>query len=344
MVGIIGGDAGLCRSSSNGGLPLVNDEKCEARTRFRVHPAFAGYRLDQFLMQMIPKLSRNRIQKAIASRVRLSWNAPVKPSTPVREGEEVIIADPEIEEKTITFEPRVLYEDEDVLAIDKPPGLVVHPTHNHLKNTVITLLRQRRGEPELTLAHRLDAETSGVLLLSRRRWAARKLQMAFERAQVDKFYRALVFGHPAEERFNVELPLGYHSEDDVVYRQSPRAREAKPCKTRFRVLSHVGPLALVEAELLTGRRHQIRAHLALAGHPVVGDKLYGLDDRDYRRYLRLERLDEEHLAQLLATRCLLHCERMELAHPRPDKGRLSIHSEIPADMLEVIENQGRTRG
>ncbi|MDQ7007657.1 MAG: RluA family pseudouridine synthase [Acidobacteriota bacterium] len=315
----------------------MKDSEAITRTRFRVHPAMAGYRLDQFLMRMIPRLSRNRIQKAIARRVRLSWDAPVKPSTPVREGGEVIIESPHPEEASIDFDPVVLYEDEDLLAIDKPPGLVVHPTHNHLRNTVISLLRRRRGEDDLTLAHRLDAETSGVLLLSRHRWAARKLQTAFERGKVRKHYLALVFGHPVEDAFVCRQPLGYHSADTVVYRQSPLAAQTRECETRFRVLRRVGRLSLVEAELLTGRRHQIRAHLALEGHPVVGDKLYGLEDRQVRQYLKAGELDDALRERLGADRCQLHCHSMVFPHPRRESGEIAVRAEMPADMARLLE-------
>jgi len=308
-------------------------------SRFRVSPAYAGYRLDQFLMRMIPKLSRNRIQRAISERVRLSWDAPVKPSTPVRQGGEVLIADPEIVEQTIEFDPAVLFEDDDILAINKPAGVVVHPTHNHLRNTVIGLLRRQRDESELSLAHRLDAETTGVLLLSRRRWAARKLQTSFERGRVDKIYLALVFGVPPSETFTVDLPLGYLSVDGVVYRQTPQASDAKPCETRFRIVSRHGRFTLLEAQLLTGRRHQIRAHLAQTGHPVVGDKLYGLDDSSYRRYLRAGGLDREQQDALVAPRCLLHCRRLEIPHPR-NQERVVIEAPTPADLEEQIRDAG----
>ncbi len=304
--------------------------------RFLVGPAYAGYRLDQFIGRMIPKLSRNRVQKLIANRVRLSWQTTVKASTPVREGGQVFIDDEEIREETIEFDPAIVFEDEDVLAIDKPPGIVVHPTHSHLRNTVITLLRRQRDEKELTLAHRIDAETSGVLLLGRHRWAARKLQLSFEKGRVEKVYLALAFGETPEE-FTVELPLGYHSEDTVVYRQRPDAAETKSAKTIFRRRELVGPYSLLEAQLVTGRRHQIRAHLAFSGYPIVGDKLYALDDRDYRRYLHAGSLDDELRAKLVASRSMLHCHRMALPHPRHERGTLEMVAAMPADMAAVIE-------
>ncbi len=313
----------------------------EPRVRFTVHAALAGYRLDHFLQRMIPKLSRNRVQKAIATRVRISWDAPVKPSTPVREGGIVSIEDAKITEETIAFDPPVLYEDEGILAIDKPPGIVVHPTHSHLRNTVITLLRQQRGEDNLTLAHRLDAETSGILLLGRHRWAARKLQTAFEKGRVDKHYLALVFGHPEEDSFRCELPLGPFSRDKFIYRQSPEADETRECETRFRVLSRGARFSLIEAELLTGRRHQIRAHLACCGFPVVGDKLYALDNRDYRRFLHGGGLDEDHREKLVAERCLLHCKKMVVPHLRTPAQRIEISCSLPADMRSLFDADSR---
>lgn len=305
--------------------------------RFRVGPAYAGYRLDQFLQRMIPKLSRNRIQKAIDERVRLSWEAPVKASTPVRENGEVWVDDPDVNEEAIAFDPAILYDDGDLLAIDKPPGIVVHPTHSHLRNTVITLLRRQLNAPELTLAHRLDAETSGVLLLGRHTWAARRAQSAFQRGKVEKSYLAIVFGRPVEDRFSVDLPLGYHSRDSFVFRQLPEGQEARASLTEFEVLERMARASLVRAFPKTGRRHQIRAHLAAAGHPIVGDKLYGLDDRAYRRYLKLGRLDDELLARVGAERLMLHSSTLSLPHPRQPGERIEITAPLPADMAAWLE-------
>lgn len=318
---------------STGYAPRVSGESPLKSTaaRFKIGPAYAGFRLDQFLQRMIPKLSRNRIQKAIESRVRLSWDAPVKASTPVREGEEVFVDDPAVNEEAIPFDPPVLYQDEDLLAIDKPSGLVVHPTHSHLRNTVITLLRQRTGEPGLTLAHRLDAETTGVLLLGRHQAAARRIQLSFERGKVKKAYLAVVFGQPDTGEFTIDLPLGPVSRDKFVFRQGPGGEDSRHAVTRIQVLERRGATCLVQAEPVTGRRHQIRAHLAQAGFPIVGDKLYVLDDRLYRRYLRQGSLDADLLARLGAPRCLLHSHRLAIPHPRDPATLVTIVSPAPPD-------------
>lgn len=313
------------------------DDPKDHPARFRVPPAYAGYRLDQFLQRMIPRLSRSKVQRAIGERVRLSWQAPVKPSTPVREGCDVFVDDPEVNEPEFDFHPPILFEDRDLLVIDKPAGLVVHPTHSHLRNTVITLLRRQRGEPQLTLLHRLDAETSGVLLIGRHRWAARRMQTRFERGRVSKTYLALVFGVPESESFSVELPLGTSSRDGFVFRQSPRAERTRECRTEFRVLRAQTDTALVEASLVTGRRHQIRAHLACVGHPIVGDKLYALDDREYRRYLSNGALDGRQLATLRASRCMLHARAARLEHPRDRDRWVEVQAPLPADMRTLLE-------
>jgi len=312
------------------------EQRRDSAARFKVGPAFAGYRLDQFLQRMIPKLSRTRIQHAIEERVRLSWEAPVKPSTPVRAGGIVIVDDPAVNEETIPFDPDILYEDDDLLAIDKPAGLVVHPTHSHYRNTVITLLRQRRGEPELTLAHRLDAETSGALLLGKHTWAARKVQTSFERGRVEKTYLALVFGEPADDTFAIDLPLAAVTRDQFVYRQGGH-EAGRPSETHVEVLRRLGRASLVRVTPKTGRRHQIRAHMAHAGYPIIGDKLYVLDDRAYRHYLKLGALDDELRAKLAADRLMLHSHRIALPAPREPARRLEIVAPLPAEFSAWME-------
>lgn len=330
-------------ANGRGYTPGVPSNGSSSAARFRVGPAYAGYRLDQFLQRMIPKLSRSRIQKAIDERVRLSWPAPVKASTPVRENGEVFVDDPEVNEEAIEFDPAILYDDGDLLAIDKPPGLVVHPTHSHLRNTVITLLRRQMNAPDLTLAHRLDAETSGVLLLGRHTWAARKAQSAFQRGKVEKSYLAIVFGCPEQDRIEIDAPLGYQTKDDFVFRQLPGGKDARASQTEIEVLERLPGAALVRASPRTGRRHQIRAHLATVGHPIVGDKLYVLDDRAYRRYLRLGALDDELRARLGADRLMLHSHTLSLPDPRRPGERITIVAPLPADMAGWLDAQRRSR-
>jgi 23S rRNA pseudouridine1911/1915/1917 synthase len=307
----------------------------EHAARYVVSAALAGMRLDRYLQRMIPKLSRNRIQRAIRDRVELSWEAPVKASTPVPEGGTVIVRDPAVAEVPLEYDPSVLHEDEDLLAVDKPAGLVVHPTHSHYRNTLIKLLWEARDDDRsLTLAHRLDAETSGVILLTRNKAAARTVQMAFQRGEIEKEYLAWVHGRPEEEEGRITLPLGPFSEDDFIYRQDPRGRDPKECSTVWRVEGRLAGRTLLRLRIGTGRRHQIRAHLAALGHPVVGDKLYGLDNRAYRRFLRLGGLDEELRERLGADRQLLHSARLRLAHPRGGE-LLVIEAPLPEDMRET---------
>lgn len=307
----------------------------EHAARYIVSAGLAGMRLDRYLQRMIPKLSRNRIQRAIRDRVELSWEAPVKASTPVPEGGIVIVRDPAVAEVPIDYEPSVLHEDEDLLAVDKPAGLVVHPTHSHYRNTLIKLLWEARDDDRsLTLAHRLDAETSGVILLTRNKVAARRVQTAFQRGEIEKEYLAWVHGAPAENEGRIELPLGPYSEDDFIYRQDPRGRDAKSCTTAWGLEETTPERALLRLRIGTGRRHQIRAHLAAIGHPVVGDKLYGLDNRAYRRFLRQGGLDEELRGRLGADRQLLHSARLSLAHPR-DGCALVVEAPLPQDMREA---------
>lgn len=318
-------------------LPSTAGAAAPDEVAFRVDPALAGFRLDQFLKRMIPRLSRRRIQQAIAQGVRLSWDAQIKPSTPVREAGVVFVPLRAREARSLPaldISLRVLFESEELLAVDKPSGMVVHPTNDHDQDTVISLLRRVRSEPALTLAHRLDGETSGVLLLCRTRSSARRTQTAFERGKVGKAYLAVVHGRVDRSEWSIDQPLGSLSRDGVVFRQSPDAKHARSAQTQVTTLATSEGASVLRAIPVTGRRHQIRAHLALAGFPVVGDKLYTLEDRPLRTYLRQRKLPQSMQERLGADRTMLHNQLLEIPPG------IRIVAPLPPDLRQVLQRFG----
>jgi len=166
----------------------------EPITRYVVGPREAGKRLDLFLHEKIPGLSRTRIQRAIRERVTLSWDAPPRPSTPVRAGGCVRVGNTPLREELLQIDLPVLARGEGWLAVNKPPGIPVHPVNRVRENSLIRMLRRQEGEEGLRLAHRLDSETSGVLLVARDAPASSVLSRAFMDGRVHKEYLALVSG------------------------------------------------------------------------------------------------------------------------------------------------------
>ncbi len=236
----------------------------------------------------------------------------------------------------IDLDFHILHEDEDLLVVDKPAPLAVHPVGSYRELNLHSLLKKdaRWADCRLRLTHRLDAETSGVLVIAKTEEAARGVGISFLKGQVSKRYRALVFGVPAEKESSIDAKLGYDKSSGF---QTVRIRDEEAGETaftRYRVLEEHGDYASLEVEPLTGRTHQIRAHLALAGHPIVGDKIY-IDLDIFRRYV-LGGLDEAMLEKVKLPRLALHATSIELKHPRTHE-TMRFVSDAP-DFLKGLLN------
>src|SRR5262245_45853557 len=306
--------------------------------RYLVSEHYRSYRLDRYLQAMIPKLSRARIQSAIRERVTVSWHPRPRPSLTVVPGGEVTIYFPEIVEPDVPALPRTIHEDEAILVADKPAGLLVHPTHSCLKNNLVHLLRAEHPGVPLSLAHRLDRDTSGVIVLTKTTSAARSLAGQFERREIEKTYLAAVLGRMQASRGTIDAPLGVARRLQVIFKRATEGDRAQHALTDFRVLGRGSTASLVLLTPKTGRRHQLRAHLAAIGHPIAGDRLYGLSDRDYLAHLR-GRLRDEARRTLGAERQLLHAHRLRLRHP--STGRfVTFTSPMPEDMARYLAEHG----
>ena len=257
-----------------------------------VPPECEGWRLDHFLKRRIGRLSRTRIQAIIGDQIFFPDGRRARPSSPVRAGETIALRRPAPIEPEVPRHFEILYQDASVLVIDKPAGLPMHTSAKFWRNTLTALLRERYPDEQMEVAHRIDRETSGVLLVARGRTVASFLTRAFARRAVDKTYLALVKGHPPDEG-RIDVPLELQDTTSHVMMGPAKGGQGLPSVTRFRVVRRFPGHALCEAHPETGRQHQIRVHFASLGHPVVGDKLYGagealiaLPDRD-RLLLRL---------------------------------------------------------
>jgi 23S rRNA pseudouridine1911/1915/1917 synthase len=303
----------------------------EPETSFAVGPKDRGKRLDLFLKERIPGLSRARLQEAIRARITLSWAAAVRPATPVRPGGTVRIGWVPLPEEPLVLELPVLARGEEWMAVDKPPGIPVHPVNRVRENSLIRLLRRQEGVESLRLVHRLDRETTGVLLIAASPDAARVLALAFERGQVDKQYLALVAGEIEGEEGAIDLPIGDRTGRKVFVRRE--AGMGASARTRWRVERRLPGHTLLRLFPETGRRHQLRVHLAAVGHPILGDILYGRPDRDYLDMVQGTRdARNEEGAPL---RQLLHCALLVFPDPRTGQPR-SVEAPLHADFLQAL--------
>jgi 23S rRNA pseudouridine1911/1915/1917 synthase len=293
----------------------------------------AETRLDLFLVASGAALTRSQAKKWIdAGHVRVDGVAR-KAGFPLVGGESIEVARPR--ERPAIAEPediplRVLYEDDDLLAIDKPPGMVVHPAPGAWHGTVVNALLHRglvsRELPAERpgIVHRLDKETSGVLLVARHERAQLALSRAFRERRVRKTYLAIVLGVPRSVSGALEWAIGRHPHERQ--RMSIRSRSPREARTRYSVVERFDGLALLRLHPETGRTHQIRVHLAAMGHPVLADPLYGAKRR--------RALPPRGPARSFS-RQALHASEIELAHP-VSGAILHLVAPTPDDMSELL--------
>jgi 23S rRNA pseudouridine1911/1915/1917 synthase len=307
-------------------------------TVMRVPPENAGMRLDRFVMTQLKRTSRTRAQRIVAAGCYAPDARPLRGNDRVKAEQLILLWRPPWDEKAPDVEVPVIFEDDHLVAVNKPPGIPVHPTARYHASTVVKLLEAARPGDHLRLSHRIDRETSGALLLARTAEADRRVKIAFEdRTSIDKHYLAITWGWPEDDRFRVELPL----ELDPTSRLKVKMRIAAAgtglaARTGCEVLGRrVHPTtgrryALVRCHLETGRQHQIRLHLAALGLPLVGEKLYGPDEGLFTRGAD-GALTEEDRALLELDRHALHAERLALDHPITGE-RLLLEAPMPADL------------
>jgi RluA family pseudouridine synthase len=226
----------------------------------------------------------------------------------------------------------ILTRGEGWLAVDKPPGIPVHPVNTVRENSLIRMLRRQEGKEGLRLVHRLDRETSGVLLVAETHETARALARAFESRDVLKEYAALVVGRVAQESGRIDLPIGQARSSRVFVRREAQ-ENGQPAVTAWCVERRFDDRTLLRVFPATGRRHQIRVHLAAIGHPVVGDILYGRPDRDYLDRVRGVR--DPRSEGIGPRRQLLHCVRLAFLDPAR-RQPVEVEAPLPDDFLASL--------
>ena len=312
---------------------------------FRVPPEVAGQRLDVFLQAQLKRTSRTRAQFIIRASAYDDEGRRLRPNDRVRPFQQILLWRAPWDENPVPTEIPIVYEDEDLLAVDKPAHLPVHPSARYHRNTLIKVLQAKRPGEWLSLAHRLDRETSGVILVAKTPSCDRALKRAFEeRDGIEKTYLAITWGVPdpgdgarvfrfersveldPTHRTNVKMRLG--ASDGALYAATRFAVEATRRAPAPGGTERV--YARVRCELETGRQHQIRIHLASLGAPIVGDKLYGPDDTCFARGADGVLTDVD-LALLELPRHALHAWRLTLTHPVTG-APLALEAPPPADV------------
>ena len=307
-------------------------------------------RIDKYLSEHIPGTSRNRIQQAaeagniLVNEQPVASNYKVKPLDLVQVMLDHEPIDFTIQPENIPIE--VVYEDEDVLVINKPAGLVVHPGHGNYEHTLLNALayyfQQTQAHldinnPEIGLVHRIDKDTSGLLLIAKTPEAKTNLGKQFFDHTTERTYNALVWGTFTEESGTITGALARDTRDRTIYRiydleENPNAKEAI---THWRVLERFPYVTLVECRLETGRTHQIRVHMKAIGHPLFADEKYG--GMEILKGLRTQKYSQYiHNCFALCPRQVLHAKTLGFTHPRTGE-RMFFDSPWPTDIAALID-------
>jgi len=304
------------------------------RVRFQVERNYAGWRLDRYLAQKIRRLTPERVAWLIENRLETEDGTRLTAGSLVRPGLAFALLREFEPEPEVPLAFGVVFDDGELLVVDKPAGLPVHPTARYFQHTFTALARARYPDRKIDPAHRLDRETSGLLACGTAPPLTSRLKRDFAEGRVGKTYLALALGAPAADRFEVEAPLALTGASTVRVRMHVH-EGGQAAATGFEVLGRRRapdgtPVALLACRPRTGRQHQIRAHLAHAGLPLVGDKIYGPDEAIFDRFTRRAMTADDH-ALLRLPRQALHAWRLELRHPRTLEP-VAVEAPLPPDL------------
>ena len=302
----------------------------------------AGMRLDKFVRRMAPWRSRTSVQALLAEARVVVNGEPKKASYRLKDGDAVTLRFPKPtdEETPVEVPLHVIHEDEDVLVLNKQPGVTVHPVGRIRYNTVVNALyaKYRNFEdPERDivprLGHRLDKNTSGVLIVLKNEEAARRVHRQFQNRKAQKEYVALVEGNVERDEDELDMPIGSDESSPIWIKRGVRP-DGLPSVTRYRVARRWQFASLVHVRPKTGRLHQIRVHMSATGHPVLCDHMYGVRERLLLSDIRSNIAPDDD--RCLLGRQALHCARMTIVHPGRNE-HVTFEAPLPDDMGDVIE-------
>ena len=304
-------------------------------------------RLDKYLMGCIPNVTRNKVQDAIKNAYVRVNNQEVKSNYRVKAGDEIVIAlpepprDNEVVPEDIPL--NIVYEDHDLLVVNKEAGMVVHPAYQNWSGTLVNALvyhfqqlptmEGNDGRPGLV--HRIDKDTSGLLVIAKSEAAMAGLAKQFFDHSIERTYQALVWGIPEQEEGTIDVNLGRSLKDRRVTAPFPQGDQGRRAVTHYRVLEPLRYVTLIECRLETGRTHQIRAHMKYLGHPLFNDATYGGDQVVKGTKFSKYKSFVENSFKLMP-RQALHAKSLGFIHP-VTKASLRFDSELPEDFQAVLD-------
>ena len=315
--------------------------------RLTVDAGQTALRIDKFLSNRIENASRSRIQAAADAGNILANNKPVKPNYKVKPNDEIVIVMdyPRRELKIIAEDIplNIVYEDDQLLVINKPPGLVVHPGHGNYSGTLVNALAYyfkdlplfNSEDPRPGLVHRIDKDTSGLMVVAKTELAKNKLALQFFNKTTERRYQALVWGSLKEDEGTITGNIGRSLKNRQVFTVFPEGDFGKHAVTHYKVLKRIGYVTLVECRLETGRTHQIRVHMKYINHPLFNDSNYGGD-----KILRGTTFSKYKQFVINCFKVLprqaLHAKTLGFVHPTTGE-MMRFNSELPNDLASAIE-------
>ncbi|QNF33270.1 RluA family pseudouridine synthase [Adhaeribacter swui] len=308
-------------------------------------------RLDKFLMDRLPNVTRNKLQNAIrAESIRVN-NEPAKVSYKVKPGDVITVTLPDPPRDTdIVAEDiplTIIYEDDDLLLVNKEPGMVVHPAYSNWTGTLVNALTYhlqnlptgKNGEGRPGLVHRIDKDTSGLLVIAKTEYAMSYLARQFFDHSIERTYYALIWGILKEATGTIRGHIGRSLKDRKIMAVYPNGEQGKPAVTHYQVLQTFQYVSLVKCNLETGRTHQIRAHFKHIGHPLFGDATYGGDKQVYGQRTGTLKAFIENALELMP-RQALHAKSLGFRHPS-SKQLMQFDSDLPLDFKNLLEKWER---
>jgi 23S rRNA pseudouridine1911/1915/1917 synthase len=315
--------------------------------RFCVDKRQSLLRIDKFIFNKLNNVSRTKIQNAAQAGNILVNEKPVKPNYKVKPNDTISIVLPypphefEVIPENIPID--IVYEDDDIIVVNKKAGMVVHPGHGNYTGTLVNALTYylqdlplfQSGEIRPGLVHRIDKDTSGILLIAKTEFALNRLAKQFYDRTTQRSYVALVWGSFNEEQGTIEGNIGRNPKDRIKMHVFPNGEDGKNAITHYKLIEPLGYVSLVECRLETGRTHQIRVHMEYIGHPVFNDEKYGGDriikGTTFSKYKQFV----QNCFQIIP-RHALHAKSLGFIHPRTGIS-MQFDSELPQDMLDVVE-------